>query len=385
MTKVALIANTQWYLYHFRKSLINFLVEQGYEVLAISPPGDYQDQLHKMGARWVPWRVGRKTLTPLKEVTAALQLLRIYQVERPLLVHHHTIKPVLYGSWAARRADIPGIVNSITGRGYIFLGEDHKAGLLRSIVKPIYRKALGVPGCVVIFENQTDREFFLSERLVTKDQTRLIEGVGVDLSYFVPSPEPEGVPITVLPARLLWDKGVGVLVEAARLLQHRIPARFVLVGEPDLGNPQTIEQTDLEKWVNEGVVEWWGWREDMKTVYQDSHIVTLPSFGEGVPTTLLEAAASGRPIVTTDVPGCREVVIQGSNGFLVPPRDARALADALYKLIADPELRVKMGTSGRKLIAERFSDRKINMETISVYNQVLMEMSISLDLKGNKI
>jgi glycosyltransferase involved in cell wall biosynthesis len=382
MTKVALIANTQWYLYHFRKSLINFLIEQGYEVLAISPPGEYEANLRQMGARWVPWVVGRKTLAPLTEMTVALQLLRIYRLERPILVHHHTIKPVLYGSWAARRADVPGIVNSITGRGYIFLGEDHKAGLLRSIVKPIYRKALNVPGCVVIFENQTDREYFLSEKLITKDQTRLIEGVGVDLNHFIPSPEPDGVPITVLPARLLWDKGVGVLVEAARLLQKRIQARFVLVGGPDPGNPQTVEQTHLEKWVNEGIVEWWGWREDMKTVYQDSHIVTLPSFGEGVPTALLEAAASGRPIVTTDVPGCREVVIDGSNGFLVPPKDAQALAEALYRLIADPDLRVKMGASGRKLIAERFSNRKINMETMTVYNQVLMDTRFSLDVKG---
>jgi glycosyltransferase involved in cell wall biosynthesis len=162
-----------------------------------------------------------------------------------------------------------------------------------------------------------------------------------------------------------------VFVDAARLLQARTRVRMVLVGEPDPGNPKTVHRSALERWVQEGVVEWWGWRQDMETVYADSHIVTLPSFGEGVPTVLLEAAASGRPIVATDVPGCREVVSHGINGFLVPPNDAESLANALYNLITDAGLRGRMGASGRKLVSERFSNTKINADTLAVYRQVM--------------
>ncbi|HZD56804.1 MAG TPA: glycosyltransferase family 4 protein, partial [Anaerolineales bacterium] len=289
----------------------------------------------------------------------------------PLLVHHHTIKPVLYGSWAARLAGVPGIVNSITGRGYIFLGEDFKARLLRKLVKPTYYAAFKSRHCAVIFENETDRRYFVSEKLVRPERTWLIEGVGVDLDRFTPTVEPDGLPIVVLPARMLWDKGVGVLVEAARLLHQETQVRVALVGEPDIGNPRTVDQTTLEEWVKEGAVEWWGWCQDMKMVYKKSHIVTLPSLGEGIPTALLEAAACGRPIVATDVPGCRQVVIHGANGLLVPPNDAEALAEALYQLISDSSLRSKMGSSGRELVAERFSNRRINAETLAVYRETV--------------
>lgn len=371
MSKVILSANTDWYLYNFRLSLAQALRQQGFEVLLVSPPGKYTSQLQEHGFRWLAWQIGRQTLAPWEELGALLQLVRIYRREQPLLVHHHTIKPVLYGSWAARLAAIPAVVNSITGRGYIFLGEDSKARFLRHVVKPFYWGAFRSRNCAVIFENDYDRQFFLSEKLVPSEKSWLIEGVGVDLHRFVPVEEPQGLPVVVLPARMLWDKGVGVFVDAARILQAMTRVRVVLVGEPDPGNPKTVHRSALEKWVQEGVVEWWGWRQDMKTVYASSHIVTLPSLGEGVPTVLLEAAASGRPIVATDVPGCREVVSHGVNGFLVPPNDAESLAKALYELITDPDLRGRMGASGRKLVSERFSDTKINADTLAVYRQVM--------------
>lgn len=377
MSKLILSANTDWYLYNFRLSLARELRKQGYEVLLVSPPGKYTQELQENGFRWITWNLGRQTLAPWQELGALLHLARIYQREQPVLVHHHTIKPVLYGSWAARLAGVPAVVNSVTGRGYIFLGDDSKARLLRYLVKPFYRGAFGSRSCAVIFENNYDRQYFLSEKLVPAEQSWLIEGVGVDLDHFAPAEEPKGIPVVVLPARMLWDKGVGVLVAAARILRTRTQVRLALVGEPDPGNPKTVDRSTLKKWVQEGVVEWWGWRQDMKTVYASSHIITLPSLGEGVPTVLLEAAASGRPIVATDVPGCREVVIHGVNGFLVPPNDAQSLANALYELISDPNLRGRMGASGRKLVSERFSNTKINAATLAVYRQIMNHSGIS--------
>jgi glycosyltransferase involved in cell wall biosynthesis len=170
---------------------------------------------------------------------------------------------------------------------------------------------------------------------------------------------------------MLWDKGVGELVEAARLLQGEKQARFALAGEPDPGNPASIKESTLRGWQEEGIIEWWGWQPDMKSVYTQSHIVTLPTYGEGVPTTLLEAAACGRPIVASNVPGCQAVVREGLNGLLVPPGDPEALADALGRLISDAGLRGRMGAAGRQLVLEKFTTTKVNSQTLDVYRKLL--------------
>jgi glycosyltransferase involved in cell wall biosynthesis len=198
----------------------------------------------------------------------------------------------------------------------------------------------------------------------------LIEGVGIDADYFSLFPEAQGLPVVVLPARMLWDKGVGVLVDAARLLHKRADVRVALVGEPDLGNPAAVDEVQLRGWAEEGVVEWWGWQEDMREVYKQSHIVTLPSLGEGVPTALLEAAACGRPIVATDVAGCRDVVVHGRNGLLVPTNDPAALADALDRLIKDERLRVSMGTAGREIVLSKYTSSQVNAATLRVYDSL---------------
>ena len=375
--KVILVANTDWYLYNFRLALARFLRDQGFEVVLISPSGRYASLLQQAGFRWIEWRVGRQTLTPWAEFTALLQLARLYRQEKPALVHQHTIKPVLYGSLAARLARVPAVVNSITGRGYVFVAEDRKARLLRRVVGPLYRLAFANPHCAVIFENDVDRQYFVRQRLLHAVRARLIEGVGVDIERFTPMPEPAGAPVIVLPARMLWDKGVGVLVDAARLLNEgETPvcgkARVALVGVPDPGNPASIDEATLRGWEAEGVVEWWGWQEDMSTVYPRCHIVTLPTvYGEGVPTALLEAAACGKPLVATDAPGCRDVVRHEINGLLVPSNDPPALADALRRLAGDPDLRGRMGVASRQLVLEKFTTGQVNAATLQVYESVL--------------
>ena len=371
MNKILLVANTDWYLHRFRSSFANFLRQQGNEVIFISPPGRFISEIKEQGFRWIEWHVGRQSVNPLVEVKAIWELARIYSLEGPSLVHLHTIKPVLYGSLAARLIKAPAVVHSITGRGYVFLGKDFKARFLKMLVKRIYRFALNSQSSVTIFENETDRNYFIGENLINSENSVVIEGVGVDINYYSFSPEPDGIPAVVLAGRMLWDKGVGTFVEAARLLRSKISARFILVGEPDVGNPASINSGLLKQWVDEGVIEWWGWQADMRSVFASCHIVALPSLGEGIPTILLEAAASGRPIVTTDVSGCRDVVVDGSTGLLVPLQDSSALAEALEKLVMDPDLRKVMGTAGREHVVQRFSSSKINRETYEIYRYIL--------------
>jgi glycosyltransferase involved in cell wall biosynthesis len=234
-------------------------------------------------------------------------------------------------------------------------------------VKGLYRFVLA--SGLTLFENDADRRYFLEEKLVTLEHTELIEGVGVDTNYYQQLSEPQGIPVILMATRMLWDKGVGTLVDAARLILQEIPARIILVGEPDPGNPANIDVEILNRWVNEGIVEWWGWRDDMLSVFRASHIVTLPSLGEGIPTVLLEAAACGRPIVATDVPGCRDVVRNGSNGLLVPVMNPSALAAALLTLLKDESLRLKMGIEGRRLVLERFSNQHVHAQTLAVYEK----------------
>lgn len=372
--KILLVSNTDWYLFRFRLSLARFLREKGEEVIFVSPSGDYVSQIAAEGFRWLQWEVGRQSVNPLREIQAVWRLHRIISAEAPRIVHLHTIKPVLYGSLGARRWKKTALVRSVTGRGYVFLGNDIRAHLLKPLVKLIYRLALGEGRGVTIFENETDRAYFVGQNLIRFEQTRIIEGVGVDTDYYSLLPEPQGLPVVVLAGRMLWDKGVGTFVEAARILRPSVAARFVLVGLPDVGNPASIEVQMLKRWVEEGVVEWWGWLSDMREVFAAAHIVALPSLGEGLPTVLLEAAASGRPIVATDVPGCRDVVSNGVNGLTVPPRDASALAAAIETLILKPELRRSMGLAGRAVAVERFSCTKINPSTYEVYRRLADEI-----------
>jgi glycosyltransferase involved in cell wall biosynthesis len=369
--KICLVANTDWYLYNFRLALAEELRRLGWDVVLISPSGPYVPRFAEGGFQWLMWQVDRRGMNIYHEVNSILRLIRIYNKERPLLVHHYTAKPVIYGSLAARLAKVPAVVNSITGLGYIFLRSGWQGKLLRTTAMPLYRLALKQPNVGVIFENEVDRTTFLHHRLIQGSQATIIEGVGVDVNRYLPQPEVDGIPLVVMPARLLWDKGVGELVEAARKLRKRTSIRIALVGMPDPGNPTSINETRLHEWIAEGLVEYWGFRLDMEEVYHQAHIVCLPSYREGLPTVLIEAAAAGRPIVASDVPGCREVVDQGENGLLVPPGDPSALADALALLADDPALRKKMGAAGRMKAMNQFTNEKVITATLAVYSDLL--------------
>ncbi|MGA9397319.1 MAG: glycosyltransferase, partial [Anaerolineaceae bacterium] len=258
--KLCLVANTDWYLYNFRLPLAKKMRGLGWEVVLISPPGTYAARMIEEGFRWIEWSVNRRGLNLGQELNSLLRLAKIYKQERPLLVHHFTVKSVLYGSLAGRMKKIPAVVNSITGLGYIFLRSGWSGVMLRALVIPLYRLALRHKNVRVIFENEDDQNIFLKYYLVELSQISIIEGVGVDVEKFKPRPEVTDKPTVVMPSRLLWDKGVGVFVEAARRLRESNLMRFALVGMPDPGNPASISTTQLQKWISEGLIEHWGFR-----------------------------------------------------------------------------------------------------------------------------
>lgn len=368
--KVLLFANTDWYLYNFRRDLALALQGRGDEVVLVSPAGEYAGRLQQMGFRWLEFPLARRGMNPLAELGSVARLVRLYRGERPELVHHFTVKCVLYGSLAARLAGIRATVNSITGLGYLFLPGGVFKNLLRRFVRVWYRSVLR--GSQVIFENREDRQAFLDFGLIRPEGGHLIPGVGVDLERFHPTPLPSGTPVVLLAARLLWDKGVGEFVAAARRLRSQgVQAVFALAGRTDPGNPASIPDGQIEAWRREGTLEWWGWIEDMAEALGRASLVCLPSYREGLPTVLMEAAACGRPVVTSNVPGCRDVTQDGMSGLLVEARDADGLARALGRLIGDPALCRQMGTAGRALAEEEFSSAGIQGRILEVYRIAL--------------
>ena len=374
MTKILLVANTDWYLFNHRLSLAERLRRQGVEVHLASPGGAFAPRLRQAGFDWHEIRMDRKGFNPLREARTLNALGALYSRVGPTLVHHFTIKPVLYGSLAGRRRRVPALVNSITGRGYVFAGRGVISWLLRMFLQPVFAYALNSANQKVIFQHAADLQSFLAMRLVRQDRCALIRGSGIDPQRFSPRPEPQGDPVVLMPSRMLKDKGVQDLVQASRLLRRRgVRLRVVLAGDPDPGNPTSIPEKQLREWAAEGVVEWAGRSDDMVETYASAHIVALPSHAEGVPRALIEAAAMAKPIVATDLPGCREIVYNGRNGFLVPVRDPHALSEVIQTLVEDPKLRRQMGAEGRAIALQNYTDEIVNGMILRVYNELLAQ------------
>ena len=306
----------------------------GFDVHVATPRDEASRGIESAGFPLHPFPLTRRGTAPKDELRAIRALVDVYREVQPDIVHHVTAKAILYGGIAARVTRVPAVVHAVSGLGYVFIADSLRARVLRNAIRAAYRVATSHSNCAVIFQNTDDRQMFGSA--IRTPNIVMIRGSGVDLARFRATPLPEGVPLVVLPSRMLWHKGVGELVEAARILRARgVRARVALVGGVDPGNPAAVPRTKLEEWVAEGAVEWWGMRTDMPDVLAQASVVCLPSYREGMPLSLIEACAAGRPIVTTDVPGCRDVLTGGDFGMLVPPRDAPALAVALEKLLGD--------------------------------------------------
>lgn len=372
--KAMLFANTEWYLYNFRRSLAVALRDAGYEVLLVSPPGPYGEKLRALGFRWIPAPMERRSLNPLRELALVKWLHRLVRDEQVDVVHGFTIKCAVYGSLAARLAGVPARVNAVAGMGYVFTSDDLKARLLRPVVRTLMRLALDGRGARLILQNPDDVALFERARLVDSERVRLIPGSGVDCRRFGPDAgRGEGERFRVLlAARLLWDKGLAEYVGAARELRAEgRDIEFLLAGDPDPGNPAAVPEATVRGWVDEGVLQWLGHVDDMPALFRSVDAVVLPSYREGLPKGLIEAGASGLPLVTTDVPGCREVVSDGEDGLLVPVKSAQALAAAIARLHDDPALRARLGAAARAKALAQFDERIVIDRTVAVYAEVI--------------
>lgn len=371
---ILFLVTEDWYFQLHWIGLAQATRDAGFEVLLAMRVQEHGQQISRQGFRLFPIGLLRRSLNPIREFLAVLELVRLYRSEKPDIVYHIAAKPILYGSLAAHLAGIRQVINVFAGLGYTYTSESLNARLLRLFLRVGLKAACTRPGTIAVFQNEEDRAQLAHDRIVEESRTRVIPGTGVDIDRFRPISDQFPEPIVLLACRMLWDKGVGEFVEAARLMkQLKANARFVLVGRCDHDNPASIGLRQLQKWQEEGVVEWWGHRDDMPTVFSKSAVVVLPSYREGLPVSLLEAAACGKPMVATDVPGCREVVRHRVNGLLVPPRNASALADAITMLLGDEELRVQLGRCGREIAVKEFSTAAVTAHTLALYRELLHE------------
>lgn len=366
------LVTEDWYFVSHRLELAIAAREAGYDVVVATRVARHGERITAAGLQVRPVNFDRAGLNPVKDFGTLLEIAKIYRQEAPDLVHHVALKPIIFGSIAARLLGIRRVVNALAGLGYVYSGADARSKLLRCVIKPALKLALSGSGTALIVQNQDDLRRVIAEKLSTADRVHLIRGAGVDPAAYRPVQPASETPLVILPARLLREKGVDEFVAAARAVRGRgVKARFALVGAPDPVNPSSVTQAEIDAWVAEGVVEYWGWRDDMPAVFSQAQIVCLPtSYGEGLPKSLLEAAAAGCAIVATDNPGCKELVEPGVTGWMVPMGQVAALAEALHEAIARPDLRARFGAAARALIATDFSTARVTAETLDVYRRL---------------
>lgn len=370
--RLLFVVTEDWYFVSHRLPLATAAVRAGFRVAVATRVKGHAVPIVGAGVELIElkrWR--RSSLNPLLELAAVGELVGVVRRWRPEIVHLVALKPVLYGGLAARLGGA-GRVNALAGLGFVFVQGRLLARLLRPLVKQALRWTLGGRCAVTIVQNPDDRELLVRERLVEPAQLRLVRGSGVDLRRFAAGEPPAGTPVVMLMSRMLWDKGIGEFVDAARRARaDGADARFVLVGDPDPENPAAIPRGKLAEWAEEGVVEWWGPTDDPPAALAQAHIVVLPSYREGLPKVLLEAAACGRPMIATDVPGCREVVEPGVTGLLVPARDSQRLAEAMLRLLGDPQRCRRMGEQARLLAEREFGIEGVAERTLAIYREML--------------
>jgi glycosyltransferase involved in cell wall biosynthesis len=372
--KLMFLVAEDWYFCSHRLPLAIAAREAGYEVIVVTRVNQHAHAIRAARLTLVPLhRMRRSGMRPLQELASLWELWCIYRREKPELVHHVGLKPVVYGSLVARLVGVRGAVNALAGLGFVFSSERIFARMLRTIIKQLFSLLLRSQDSRVIVQNEGDFDVLVKSVGIASSDVRLIRGAGVDLRLYSEQPPTVQPPLVVLIGRMLWDKGVGDFVEAAtRIRSAGIQARFALVGIPDPENPTSVSERELRAWHEKGSVEWWGYRADIPAVLAMASIACLPTFyGEGVPKALIEAMASSRAIVTTDIPGCRELVGEGSNGILVAPRDVPALSAALEVLILNPERCRIMGLAGRKMAEQSLSLTKVLKETLALYAELV--------------
>ena len=370
--KIVYVVNEASFFISHRLPLAAEANRLGFDVVILCGAGTGEEALAAHNLAWRTYPLSRSGVNPLEEMRTLAALIKLYRTERPDLVHHVTIKPVIYGTLAARWSGVPAVVNAVPGMGFVFTRRGSIAAIGRTLVNLMYRVALSHPNMRVIFQNTDDMRAFIASTIVDRPHATLIRGAGVDLSVFRHLPEPPE-PITFLLAtRMLRHKGVAEYVEAARETKTRYPQwRFLLAGDVDVGNPGSLSREQLESWAEAGDVEWLGYRDDVADLMAQSHVAVLPSYyREGLPKALLEAAASGRAMIATDIAGCREVVRDKVTGIIVPARDAESLQSAMIRMGTDGEFRQRCGQASREMAEGLFSVEDVVRDTFLIYDQL---------------
>ena len=371
--RLLIVVNVPWFFVMHRLPIASMARERGVDVHIACGEGEGAEDITAQGFPFHRLPLTRRTLAPLRDAQTVAALVKLYRRLQPDIVHHVTLKPVIYGSMAARIAKVPAVVNAFAGLGYTFIGDSAAARLRRWTIQKLLTGALRLPRQAVVFENKDDLLLLTRAGVIPADRARVIAGVGVDTNIYTEAEESRGPVRVVFASRMLREKGVEYFVQAARQLRSKgIRAQFALVGMPDSFNPGSISEKQLRAWHEEGVVTWEGFRRDMPRVLQEAHVVCLPTYyREGVPRILLEAAACGRPIVTTDMAGCRDIVEHEVNGLIVAPHDVSGLATALERLIADRALRSRFGIASRDLVERRFALPRVLDEFWQLYSSLL--------------
>lgn len=369
--KLIYLVTEDWYFRSHRLPMAKAAQAAGFDVAVATRVTNDGDAIRAAGFGLHPLAWRRRSMGPLSNFVAIVEILRLYRRERPALVHHVALKPSVLGGIAAILARVPAIVSSINGAGFVFATEDVRARLIRWPIVLFLRHLFGQRNSWLMVQNREDRDMLHDLRIGADERTLLVRGSGVDTDHFTPAPEPAG-PVTVaFVGRMIETKGVRTLVAAQQELQRRgLDIRLVLAGAPDPENPMSIPEADLRAWAALPGIEWRGYCADIRALWQQAHIACQVSIGEGLPKSLLEAAAMGRPIVASDVPGCREVAHHGVNGLLVPAGNVEALADALARLADDPALRRRFGAASREIVEPALSAATISAQTADLYRRL---------------
>lgn len=372
--KLLYLVTEDWYFWSHRLPMARAARDAGFEVTVAARLDRHGDRIAAEGFRVLPLSWQRRSVNPLGALAAIREIAALYRREKPDIVHHVAMKPVLLGGFAAMAAGVPAVVNALTGLGSAFIGSGGLTSRVAgAVARPLLRAVLGRPNSLAILQNADDRQTLVEAGLLKADRAWIVRGSGIDTAHYTALPEPPALPVTIgCVARLLADKGVAPLVAAQQALRAKgLDVTLLLAGTPDPENPTSIPQADLDRWAALPGVELAGHVTDVRSVWARCHIAVLASRREGLPKSLLEAAACGRAIVATDVPGCREVAQAGLNALLVPPDDAAALATALETLVRDPALRARFGAAGRRLVESDMAADRVGAKTVALYRSLL--------------
>ena len=370
--KILFFVNVDWFFVSHRLPIAVAAFKAGFEVHVVTTMTGKENILRKAGFILHDVPISRGNASPFSYLKTISEIVKIFRNVKPDLVHLITIKPILLGGIAARIVGIHGVIAAISGMGYVFINKGLIASIRKWTVKLLYNISLGHKNLRVICQNLNDLDDIQKATKLPNRSFTVIDGSGISLKNFQYTVDTNKIPKVIMASRMLKDKGVLEFVEAARIIKNaNIQVSFILVGSPDPDNPSSITMSQIQDWTEKNILEFWGHQEDMNQILGQASIIVLPSYREGFPKVLIEAAAVGRPVVTTDVAGCRDAIYNGVTGVLVPAKDSNALAEAIKKLLVSPETCYKMGKEGRKMAEKRF-DEKITIERhLSIYDQVL--------------